>query len=420
VLNAQPPRVPDAVESDPVRMGWMQDSPPPADKVIRWADGSMMQFPQMRWSFANMRQLVPTSEVWRGDMAASALPYVQHSDLDSVAFQPSLQPAAMTWLESLHATYTDSIVVLHRGHVAYERYSGVMGPHRHHLAMSVTKSLFGTLGAILVDEGRLDPAARVPRYVPELKATAYGDATVRQVLDMTVGVKYSEDYADPDAEIWAHTTAGGVLPPPPDYRGPRTYYEFLQTLCKEGEHGKAFAYKTVNTDVLGWLIRRATGQSVSDVLSTRIWQKLGVERDGYMLVDPVGNEFAGGGFNGTTRDLARFGEMMRLDGRANGTQVVPRAVVDDIRRGASSQQFALGFPGSKSMQGWSYRNQWWITHDDHGAYAAIGIHGQMIYIDPKAEMVIARFASYPEATADALDDATLPAFRAMATHLISG
>lgn len=379
----------------------------------------MMQFPQMRWSFANMRQLVPTSGVWRGDAAASALPHARRDDLDAVAFQPSMRPAAMTWLESLHAAYTDSIVVLHGGRIVYERCFGVMTPHKHHLAMSVTKSLFGTLGALLVAEGRLDPAALVPHYVPELKGTAYGDATVRQVLDMTVGVKYSEDYADPGAEIWAHTTAGGVLPPPPDYQGPRTYYEFLQTLRKEGEHGKTFAYKTVNTDVLGWLIRRATGQSVSDVLSTRIWQKLGAERDGYMLVDPVGNEFAGGGFNATTRDLARYGEMMRLDGYANGTQIVPKAVIDDIRRGASPEQFALGFPGNKAMRGWSYRNQWWITHDDHGAYAAIGIHGQMIYIDPKAEMVIARFASYPEATADALDDATLPAFRAMAVHLMS-
>lgn len=413
---AETPTFPDAAASDPATLGWMRGAPPPPESVVRYADMSMYGFPQIRWSFANFRQLAPTRNIWRGGGRPAGLPRALRDDIDRVAFQPLGGTGTMTWEQSLAANYTDAIIVLHKGRIVYERYLGVMTPHTQHMAMSVTKSFFGTIAAMLVAEGRLDPQALVPQYIPELKDTAFGDATVRQVLDMTTGLKYSENYADPNAEVWQHARAGSVFPRPPGYAGPQTFYEFLQTLQKDGEHGQAFAYKTVNTDVLGWLIRRATGQSVGDVLSERIWQRLGAEEDGYILIDTVGNEFAGGGLNVTLRDLARFGEMMRLDGRFNGRQIVPKAVVDDIRRGADRDHFAKA--GYRLLPGWSYRNQWWITHNEHGAYAARGIHGQAIYIDPAAEMVIARFGSHPLAANANLDPTSLPAFHALAKHLM--
>ena len=324
----------------------------------------------------------------------------------------------MSWAQSLEANYTDAIVVLHRGRVVYERYFGVMSPHATHMAMSVTKSFFGTLGAMLVAEGSLDDNAPVPKYIPELADTAYGDATVRQVMDMTVGVKYSEDYADQSAEIWHHVSAGGVLPRPANYAGPTSFYAFLRTLRKQGEHGQAFAYKTVNTDVLGWLVRLAGGQSVGDLLSTRIWQKLGAEQDAYMLIDSEGTEFAGGGLNAALRDMARFGEAMRLGGKYNAQEIVPKAVVDDIRKGGRKSDFAKA--GFATLPGWSYRAMWWVSHNDHGAFMARGIHGQAIYIDPMAEMVIARFGSHPLAANINFDPTTLPAFHALAEHLMRG
>jgi len=415
-LAQTPPPPPSAADSDPAKLGWMVGSPPPADKLVRHADGSLYRFPQTRWSFAHFRQLAPTSNVWRGDSPASALPRALRTDIDGVTFQPTGTNDSMTWEQSLAANYTDAIVVLHKGRIVYERYFGEMKPHTPHMAMSVTKSFFGTLGAMLVAEGKLDANALVSKYIPELKDGAWGDATVRQALDMTIGVKYSENYADPNAEIWQHVRAGSVFPRPPGYTGPQSFYEFVQTLKKEGEHGNGFYYKTVNSDVLGWLIRRATGQSVGEVLSERIWQKIGAEQDGYMLIDTVGNEFAGGGFNPTLRDMARFGEMMRLDGRFNGQLIVPKAVVDDIRAGAKKADFDKG--GFASLPGWSYRNMWWVSHNEHGAFAARGVHGQAIYIDPKAEMVIARFGSHPVAANASFDPTSLPAFHALAKHLM--
>ena len=376
----QAPRPPlSAAESDPVKMGWMVGSPPPPDKVVQFANATHLRFPQTRWSFAHARNMVPTSDIWRGDGKVSELPRALRDDIDAITFMPMGKTEPMTWAQSLEANYTDAIVVLHKGRIVYERYFGVMNPHQPHMAMSMTKSFFGTLGAMLVADGRLDQNAPVSKYVPELKDTAFGDATVRQVLDMTVGVKYSENYADPNAEVWQHVRAGGALPRPPGYAGPLTFYDFLLTLKKEGEHGQAFAYKTVNSDVLGWVIRRVTGKNVGELLSEAIWQKLGAEEDGYMLIDSVGTEFAGGGFNATTRDMARFGEMMRLDGRFNGQQIVPKAVVDDIRRGGDKALFAKA--GYALLPGWSYRNMWWVSHNEHGAYSARGIHGQTIVLD---------------------------------------
>jgi hypothetical protein len=411
-----PPALPTAEQTDPVKLGWMVGSPPPPDKLIRFADGSGYRFPQTRWSFSHFRHLMPTTVVSRGVGAPDPLPRAQRSDLDAVSFTPLGGAAPMTWRQSFDANYTDGIVVLHRGKIVYERYAGALQPGGQHIAMSVTKSFFGLLGATLVAEGKLDENALVSRYVPELKDSAFGDATVRQLLDMRTGLKYSENYADPNAEIWAHTRAGGVLPRPPGYQGPQSFYEYLQTVRKEGEHGGPFAYKTVNTDALGWVIRRATGQSIGDLLSERIWKKLGMEQDAYFTVDSVGNEFAGGGLNAGLRDLARFGEMLRNDGRYRGQQIISAAVVADIRSGGDKAAFpANAYP---TLPGWSYRNMWWVSNNAHGVYAARGIHGQLVYVDPKAEMVIARFASHPIAANGRIDPTSLPAFAAIAEHLM--
>jgi CubicO group peptidase (beta-lactamase class C family) len=410
------PKFPDAQASDPVTMGWMQGSPPAPDKVVQFATGGTLRFPQTRWSFSNIRQMVATTNVGRGDGAVSVVPRAERQDLDAVTFQVMGTGDTMSWVQSLGANYTDGIVVLHKGRIVYERYFGALKPQGQHIAMSVTKSFFGTIGAMLAADGTIDENARVSKYVPELKETGFGDATVRQLLDMTTGIKYSENYADPKAEIWDHVRAGSIVPRAPGYEGPKTFYEFLQTVKKEGEHGQALAYKTVNSDALGWVIRRVTGKSVGDNLQDRIWSKLGAEQDAYFVVDTVGNEFAGGGMNAGLRDMARFGEMMRLDGRYNGQQIVPASVVADIRKGGDKANFAKA--GYKTIPDWSYRNMWWVSHNEHGAFAARGVNGQAIYVDPKAEMVIARYASHPLAANANMDPTSLPAFHALAKHLM--
>lgn len=405
---------PDAAASDPVRMGWMQGFPPPADRTVRFADGSFSQFPAWRWSVSHFRELMPTVNVSRGTGGVIPLPRAELPAIDALTFTPLGATEPMSWEQSLAATYTDGIVVLHRGRIVYERYFGSLTEYGQHAAMSVTKSVMGTLAASLAAQGQLDPDRKVTDYVPELASSAFGSATVRHVMDMTTGLLFSEDYADPNAQVWAHARAGSPMPPA-DTQGPRSYFEFLQTVKPQGRHGEAFAYKTVNTDVLGWVMARATGRNVAQLLSEQIWSRLGAEQDAYMTVDSIGTPFAGGGLNTGLRDLARFGEMMRRQGRFNGQQIVPAQVVRQIQAGGDRTLFAKAdYP---LLKGWSYRDMWWVSDQARGAFSARGVHGQRIYIDPQAEMVIVRYASHPVAANAANDPITLPAFDALAQYL---
>jgi CubicO group peptidase (beta-lactamase class C family) len=321
----------------------------------------------------------------------------------------------MTWAQSLAANYIDGIVVLHDGVIVYEHYAGCLNDTGKHAAMSVTKSLTGLLGEMLVAEGKLDETDRVATIVPELAKSAFGDATVRQVLDMTTGLAYNEDYSDPDADVWRYGAAGNPLPKPEGYTGPRSYFEYLETVAREGEHGAAFGYKTINTDALGWIIARVTGKSVADLLAERIWSKMGAEQDAYYTVDSIGTPFAGGGLNAGLRDLARIGQLMLDGGVINGRRLIPEAAVNSIRAGGDKAAFAKA--GYSLLKGWSYRGMWWVTHNEDGAYMARGVHGQAIYVDPKARMVIARFASTPQAGNAANDPTSLPAYDAVAKYL---
>ncbi len=404
------------MESDPATLGWMRGAPPPPERIIRFEDGTYFEFPAMRWSVANFRQLMPTVAVSRGLSPMQEFAVLEDEELNAVAFYPWGSTTPMTWKASLLENYTDGILILHQGTIVYERYFGVLSREGHHGAMSLTKSVMGLLAMILMEEGLIDPDAEVQAYIPELAASAFGNASVREVLDMTTGIRFSEDYADPQAEIWAHAKAGNPLPKPADYEGPRSYYAFLQTVQPEGSHGAAFHYRTANTDVLGWILSRVSGMTVAELLSERIWRKMGAEQDAYMSVDSTGTPFAGGGLSASLRDLARLGELIRIGGSSHGLEIVPTAAINDLRAGGSQELFAKA--GYSELEGWSYRNMWWITHNAHGAFMGRGVHGQSLYIDPTAEMVIARFASHPIAANAANDPTTIPAYEAIAAYLL--
>ena len=407
----------DGTASDPNRLGWMRGSPPPLAQRVRFADDRFLAFPQNRWSLSHMRELVPTVNVWRGAGTASELGAPRAADaaaIDALAFA-DLDGRRREFAGSLPDTYTDGIAVLHRGRLVYERYLGALEPQRPHSCFSITKSYAATLAATLVHEGVLDEALEVPRLLPEMAGTAYADATLRDLLDMQVGVAHSELYSDPHAEIWDYARAGGLRARPPDYDGPDSFCEYLLTLRKQGEHGQAFEYKTVNTEVLCWAMQRATGVPLAELLSQRLWSQLGCEQDAYILVDSAGTAMGGGGLSATLRDLARFGELMRCEGARGSRQLVPAAVVADIRRGADPARFAKA--GYALLPGYSYRSMWWVTHNEHGAFEGRGIHGQRLYVAPAAEMVVARFASHPVAASAANDPITIPALLALGRML---
>jgi CubicO group peptidase (beta-lactamase class C family) len=403
-----------AIASDPALHGWMEGAPPPPEKLVRISDGSAWRFPQLRWSFSNFRRLVPTAEVARGPMPVRPFPMALRDDIDAITFTPlpgSGFAGPISWADSLLANFTDAIMIVHRGTIVYERYFGATGPATQHMLMSVSKSFAGTIAAMEIAAGRLDENALVGSLIPELAASGFGDATLRQVMDMTTALGFSEDYTSRDADIAKLVTACGLSPG--DNAGVRAY---LPTIAKAGTHGERFTYRTCNTDVLGWILHRSTGKSLTTLVSETFWQRLGMEQDANYTIDSHGSEFAGGGLSAALRDLARFGEMMRLGGSVDGTEIVPKAVVDDIAGGGDPAKFAPA--GYTTLPGWSYRNQWWVSHDAHGAFTARGVRGQMIWIDPVAEMTIIRLGSHPLAGNANFDPTSLPAWTAVAQHLM--
>jgi CubicO group peptidase (beta-lactamase class C family) len=409
---------PDAAASDPNTLGLMQGSPPAPDKRVMQPDSNFFSFPKLRWTVCHIRELMPTKQVSRGLGAPVLLEYSLDDGIDAVTFMPMGGDKLMTWKEALAANYTDGMLVMHKGKVVYENYMGCLAEAGKHAAMSMTKSMTGLLAEILVAEGTLDDKALVSTIIPELADSAFADATVRQVMNMTTGLAYSEDYANPKADIWVYSAAANPMPKPADYEGPIGYYEYLQTVKKEGKHGEAFGYKTINTDALGWIVSRVSGKSITELLSERIWSRMGAEQDGYFTVDGIGTPFAGGGLSAGLRDLGRIGQLLLDKGEINGERLFPANVADKIRAGGDKAAFEKA--GYKTLTGGSYRGMWWVFHNDHGAYAARGVHGQTIYIDPTAEMVIVRLSSHPVAKNAVIDPTSLPAYQAVAEYLMSG
>jgi CubicO group peptidase (beta-lactamase class C family) len=290
-----------------------------------------------------------------------------------------------------------------------------MRPDDTHLLMSVTKSFIGCVTGILADRGDLDLAAPLTRYVPELAASGYDGATVRDLLDMRSGISFSEDYLDPSAEVRVLEEVIGWRP-----RGatpvPTAMYDYLQTLTKAGPHGGPFSYRSCETDVLGWVCERASGQRMPELLSEVLWSRLGVEFDADLAVDPAGAGMHDGGLSTTLRDLARFGQMLLREGAAaDGSQVVPSWWVEDSYAGGpdSREAFAAS-PTDTRMPGGMYRNQFWFPFPGRRLLLCLGIHGQLVYVNPEAGIVGVKVSSweYPQHAAFLFD--TIAAFDAIA------
>jgi CubicO group peptidase (beta-lactamase class C family) len=384
------------------------------DLIKSVIDGSFFNFPQIRESVCDMRMFFPTKGVKPAEYNRYEFKTKSDDAIANIMFE-TLNGELISFEESLDLAKADGIIVLHKGKIVFERYYGFLEPDGTHAVMSVSKTLTGTLGAVLVAEGVLDEGKTASYYVPELQGSAFGNATIRELLDMTTALDYDENYNNPSSRIWEFSQAGTPYPKPEDYKGAKSYREFLQSVKQKGVHGKKFAYKTINTDALAWVITRVCDKSLADLISERFFKPMGAHVEGYYQLDATGTEFAGGGFNGALRDLAAFGEMIRNDGFFNGKQILPKGLMNDLLEKSNANKFDKeSYP---ILKGWAYRNMWWITKNSDNAFCARGVHGQVIYINPKAEMVLVRLASHPEASNSVNDPFSLPAYQAVADYL---
>nr|WP_314624052.1 serine hydrolase [uncultured Noviherbaspirillum sp.] len=369
----------------------MRGFPPAPDSVVH--AGNWFELPYLRWSLMNRARMVRTVPVWRGDGTVRELSLKPGSIGSTPVTGLDGHPVPLEAL--LHSLETDACIVLHKGQIAYEEYFHGMKAHTHHGSASISKSYVSVVAGILAHEGLLDLGQQAAHYVAEMRGTAMGGATLQQLLDMQVGIVRptmqgrAEGLGPQDGGVFEII---GLMEPGPD--SPRNFYEFILRKERSGEHGRRFYYDNGPPEALAWVMKRVCGVSLSELVSKYLFAPLGSERDGSYSIDSTGAEFAAGGLQLTLRDLARFGEALRCDGFWNNQQIIPASFINEVRRGGDRAMFAES-RFAQAMFGGSYHNSFYIMHDEVGGYMASGRYGQRLYISPKAELVIAHFASAP-------------------------
>ena len=391
---------------------------PPPFATERLATLANWQEPPFnRWSFQHVRDLIPTARISRGDGPARSLPRDER-DLTGVSFEVG----GRTWdvERLLDQTYTDGFLVLHRGRVVTERYLNGMTPDTTHLLMSVSKSVTSTVAGVLTGRGDLDPAAPVTEVIPELAGTSFAGATVQHLLDMRTGTKFDETYENLDADVRVYEQVY-LWRPRQGKRLPEDAIAYFPTLRNDGEHGGPFRYRSILTDVLGWVVERAGGARLHELISRELWQPMGAEFDAEVTVDAHGNAMADGGVCATLRDLARFGQVIlrAAEGRRG---IVPPAWIADTIRGAPDgpSAFTLGDNSPGYPKGAHYRNCWWVRYPSIPFFNASGINGQSVYVHVPTQTVVAKFSTWPTPLSARFSRLTVAAVEAIAGALDAG
>ena len=352
--------------------------------------------------------------IWSGNEPVAAW-LDKTSDITGISFDWNGKP--MTVAEMLKLTSTDGFVVLRDGQLVHESYDAGMQAYMPHILFSVTKSVVGLVAGILAERGQLDLEETVCHYLPEMQGSGYSDAKVRHVLDMTVGIGFREDYEAPTGDMVRYREASGwSIADPRDVVGLRRY---IASLPPEGRHGEVFKYCSPNTDLLGWVLERASGQAFADLLSECLWGPMGAESQAYIGVDGYGAARTSGGLCTTTRDLARLGQLVLDHGRVGRRQIVPEGWLEDIISHQDAASWAAGsfateLPDVRYRSGWYKHGQ---SVRNAMAIAGLGIYGQALHLHRSSRTVFAKHSSQPKPLDFALEAMQRAAFDAIAAEL---
>jgi CubicO group peptidase (beta-lactamase class C family) len=394
-------------------LGLMVGTPPAPGALVTLANWQDPPF--NRWGFQHVRDLVPTARIGRGQGPIWRLPRAER-ELGGLTFRSGRR--RLTVDRMLEETATDGFLVLHRGRIVMERYFNGMEPDSRHLLMSVSKSITSTVAGILVSRGALGVDDLVTDHLPELAGTSFEGCTVQHLLDMRAGTRFNEDYDDPNAEVRVYEQIY-LWRPRTSRRLPEDACSYFATLKNDGPHGGPFRYRSVLTDVLGWVVERAGGDRLAALISRELWQPMGAEFDAEVTVDGHGNAMADGGICTSLRDLARFGQLFANGGRRGGRRIVPAAWIADTIAGAPDgiQAYAEGADADDRRPGAHYRNKWWVLAPAVPALAGFGINGQMVFVHVPSRVVVAKFSTWARALDPRADAWTTDAAFAIAAEL---
>ena len=358
------------------------------------------------YNFLNMDKIFPTREI-----KASKNPKPLKRNIKTLPETFFFEGEEKNLQEYLDYFWSDGMIVLHKNEMVYENYWLGNNENKRHISWSVAKSFISALVGIAYEEGLIDSLYDpVTKYLDDFKETGYDDVTIKDILQMSSGVLFNEDYADYDSDInrFGRAVATGT-----------SMRDFSKTLTREREPGTYMHYVSINTQVLGFLLQEVTNKSISQYLYDKIWNPLGMEDSAYFILDDVKDEFALGGLNATLRDYAKFGLLYLQNGRWNDNQIISKQWIEDSH---STDGIHL-VPGERetSSNPWGYGYQWWVPGFPDTDYTASGVYNQYIYIDPLSEIVIAKTSSNYKYTSELQmsKDMHMAMFRAIASHIIS-
>lgn len=379
-----------------------QSADVPPDPVIlmrqHWLDGDINAF-----NFRHSAEMFETRKVARSG-PVRALPK------GPAMTPPTYQYDGKTrsYDEFARRTYTNAMLVMRDGKIIFEDYRNNSQPTDRFISFSMAKSITSLLVGLALDRGfihSLDDTAG--QYVPELKSGAYGDVSIRHILQMRSGAAYEERYdfgATPSLAARIHMNA--------IVANKERFADSAKTITRAADPGSRFNYATLDTAVLGWIVERATKQPLAQFTAANLWGPAGMEADGLWIADGppgVGRELSGMGYNARLRDYARLGQLMLDGGVWNGKQVLPKGWMKQ-----ATTMVPFDMPSSKGRRGYGF--QFWQLDDEPGAYTALGLAGQFIYVHPKTRTVIVKLSHYPQPEPANVMPETLAYFKAITSR----
>ncbi|MFM8738716.1 MAG: serine hydrolase [Cytophagales bacterium] len=309
----------------------------------------------------------------------------------------------------LDYTLTDALLVVRHDTIVYEYYGNGFTKDDHHISWSMAKSVVSALFGIAIAEGKIKSIEQtVTDYLPEFKGTGYDGVRIKDVLQMSSGVGFNEDYGDFNSDINVMGRYFALGMPMAD---------FAKRLKRARQPGTYNHYVSIDTQVLGMILVKATGQSITNYMNEKLWSKIGAENEAFWIVDKTGMEFALGGLNCIARDYAKLGQLFLDSGRWRGNQVVPEAWV----RASVTPDAPHVMPGKRESSDLKdgYGFQWWIPYGAEDEFDAQGIYDQFIYVDPDKDIVIVKLSSnyhFKNDKGHLFHDLEIALFRAIINH----
>ena len=358
------------------------------------------------YNFVNMNKIFPSRNI-----DASINPKPLKRNIKSLPETFIYEGEEKNLEQYLDYFWSDGMLVLHNDEIVYENYWLGNNESKKHISWSVAKSLISALVGIAIEERLIDSVNDpVTKYLDDFKGTGYEDVSIKDILQMSTGVLFNEDYADYNSDInrFGRAIATGT-----------SMRDFSKTLTREREPGTYMHYVSINTQVLGFLLQKVTNKTISEYLYEKIWDPLGMEDSAYFILDDVNDELALGGLNATLRDYAKFGLLYLQKGRWDNDQIISEKWIEDSHKTDGDHLI----PGvrSTSSNPWGYGYQWWVPGFPDTDFTASGVYNQYIYIDPISKIVIAKTSSNYKYTSELQmsKDMHMAMFRSIAKHISS-